>query len=72
MATKRFVVYYDEGLTIGPKVEIKDGNNIADLFSEDLGWGEADRIRIGDMVVNESIYSSQSGVTFTVMIWRVK
>ena len=70
---KRFIVYSDEGLEGGPSakiIEAKD-DDISKVFPSGDGWKIADWLKISDMRVNESIYASDSGVTFTVMVWRV-
>lgn len=70
---KRFVIYYDEGIKGGPKVEMRELNgHMFKTFPAEEGWTAEDWIKIDDMVVREAIYSSQSGATFDVMILRVK
>jgi len=67
---KRYVVYSDEGMVNGPSTIIFDGEN---WFLEDEWSFEEDFIEeINSLKIGESLITPDSGVTYTVRIWRVK
>ncbi|MHA1971735.1 MAG: hypothetical protein ACTSW1_02010 [Candidatus Hodarchaeales archaeon] len=67
---KRFVVYYDEGILNGPSTNIFNGD---DWLLEDEWSFEEDFIEeLRNLKIGDSRITPDSGVTYTVRVWRVE
>ena len=67
---KRFVVYYDEGILDGPLTDIFNGEDW--LLGDEWSFEEDFIEELKSLKLGESLITPDSGVTYTVRIWRVE
>jgi len=67
---KRFVAYFDEGIVNGPMTQILDGEEW--MEGDEWSFEDVFKDELKSLKIGHSVITPESGVTYTVRLWRVE